>query len=274
MPELPEVETLRRGLAHSLPGAEVRAVRVRETRLRRPVRTRRLRSRLVGRSILAVRRRSKYLLVDVEGDTHVVVHLGMSGTLELTPATSPLQTHVHVVLELDSGLELRYRDPRRFGLVDVLSTAELMADPSFTTLGPEPLSDTWRTTDLVDAARGRRVPVKAFLMDARVVVGVGNIYANEALYRAGVHPRRSAGRIAESRWERVHGAVREVLLEAIENRGTTLRDFHDSAGNDGGNAAALRVYGREGEACGTCARPIRRLVLGGRSTFYCPRCQR
>lgn len=274
MPELPEVETLRRGLAQSLPGTGVRAVRVKETRLRRPVRARRLRSRLMTRPILAVQRRSKYLLVEFEGDAYMVVHLGMSGTLTLVEAPTPLESHVHVVFELDDGRELRFRDPRRFGWVDALSRAELASDASFTTLGPEPLSESWRTESLVEAARGRRVPVKSFLMDAKVVVGVGNIYASEALYRAGVHPRRAAGRIAEPRWSKVHGAVREVLREAIENRGTTLRDFHDTAGDDGGNAKALRVYGREGEACLACERPIRRVVQSGRSTYYCPRCQR
>ncbi len=274
MPELPEVEVLRRSLEPHLVGDRVGRVEVRKADLREPVRARALGRATVGRRVLGLRRRGKYLLVDFEGGSTLVVHLGMSGRLTLGPAAAPREPHEHVVFHLASGRRLRFRDPRRFGLVLALPTAEVEGDPHFVHLGAEPLAPGFSGETLARAARGRRGPVKAFLMDARVVVGAGNIYASESLHRAGVHPERAVSRISATRWRRLAEALVAVLGEAVEQGGTTLNDFADGEGNAGYFQVSLSVYGREGEPCPRCGRPIRRLVQAGRSTFYCPGCQR
>lgn len=274
MPELPEVEVLRRSLEPHLLGDSIAAVEVRERRLREPVDARRLRRGTVGRAVLAARRRAKFLLLDLEGGSTLVVHLGMSGRLALTDPLRPPPVHEHVVFHLASGAALAFTDPRRFGLVLVLPTATLAADRHFRDLGVEPLEPAFSGATLAEAARGRHGPVKPFLMDARVVVGVGNIYASETLFRAGVHPARSVARVSAGRWARVAEAAREVLHQAIAQGGTTLNDFADGLGNGGYFQVSLSVYGREGAPCLRCGAPVRQLVQGGRSTFYCPRCQR
>jgi formamidopyrimidine-DNA glycosylase len=274
MPELPEVEVLRRSLEPHLVGDSIAAVEVRERRLREPVDARRLRRGTVGRAVVAARRRGKFLLLDLEGGSTLVVHLGMSGRLVLTVPRRPQPAHEHVVFHLASGSALAFSDPRRFGLILALPTATLEADRHFRDLGVEPLGPTFSGATLAAAAQGRRGPVKPFLMDARVVVGVGNIYASETLFRAGVHPTRSVARVSAARWLRVAEATREVLTQAVAEGGTTLNDFADGLGNGGYFQVSLSVYGREGEPCLRCAAPIRQLVQAGRSTFYCPRCQR
>ena len=273
MPELPEIEVLRRSLEPHLPGDRIVRVEVRNRELREPVAVRAL-VRLAGRAILSLRRRAKYLLIDLEGGRTLVVHLGMSGRLTLAPGALPPEPHEHVALHLASGRKLRLRDPRRFGLVLALPTAGLERDPHFARLGAEPLDPDFGGSTLARAAAGRRGPVKSFLMDAGVVVGVGNIYASETLFRAGVHPLRSVGRISAARWDRLAAAAVAVLRQAIAEGGTTLNDFADGEGRAGYFQVALAVYGRDGEPCIACSRPIRRLVQGGRSTYYCPVCQR
>jgi len=282
VPELPEVEVLKRSLEPHLVGRRIRSIEVREVRLREPVRPKLLARHCVGRRIVRLRRRAKYLLADLEGGYTLVIHLGMSGRLTLAaPATSaePPELHEHVTFLLAPGgasrkpQRLRFRDPRRFGLVLSLKTATLDRDRHFAHLGVEPLSEAFSGGLLAHRAAGRRAPVKSFLMDARNVVGVGNIYVCEALFRAGIHPFRSAGRIARRRWDTLAGAIVEVLCRAIEQGGTTLNDFLDGEGNPGYFRTALDVYGREGEPCRRCRRPIRRKVLSHRSTFYCPGCQ-
>ncbi len=274
MPELPEIEVLRRSLAPRLTGERIVAVEVYQRALREPVDTRRLRRRLPGRRIGGLRRRAKYLLIDLEGGLTLVVHLGMSGRLTLAPRAAPRERHEHVALQLASGARLRFRDPRRFGLVALVETARLDLDRRFVQLGPEPLGEEFDGERLAAAARGRRGPVKSFLMDARAVVGVGNIYASEALFAAGVHPRRSVARLSAPRWQRLAEAVRTTLAAAIDQGGTTLNDFTDGEGNPGEFQVALAVYEREGEACPHCGARVRRLVQAGRSTYYCPGCQR
>ena len=274
MPELPEVEVLRRSLEPHLLGDRIERVEVRNPALREPVETARLRRAVQGRQVTALRRRSKYLLIDLEGGRTLAVHLGMSGRLTLVPAAAPRELHEHVAFHLRSGRRLRLRDPRRFGLVFALPTAELAADPHFAHLGVEPLESGFSGEVLAGAAAGRRGPVKAFLMDARVVVGVGNIYASEALYRAGIHPARAVSRISAGRWERIAESVVAVLRQAISQGGTTLNDFADGEGRSGYFQVSLSVYDREGAPCLACGRPVRRLVQSGRSTYYCPRCQR
>lgn len=274
MPELPEVETLRRSLERHVRGDTIDRVLVRSPSLREPLRPTTLRRHLAGRRILKLRRRAKYLLIDVEGGSTLAVHLGMSGRLALVEAERSRETHEHVLFELASGRQLRFRDPRRFGLVFALASADLERDRHFAHLGLEPLAEGFDGESLRRRARGRRAPVKTFLMNARVVVGVGNIYASEALYRAGIHPTRGVDRLAAQRWHGLAGAVVEVLEEAIEQGGTTLNDFADANGDPGYFQVSLAAYGREGEPCGRCSKPIRRTILGNRSTYYCPGCQR
>ncbi|HSM12930.1 MAG TPA: bifunctional DNA-formamidopyrimidine glycosylase/DNA-(apurinic or apyrimidinic site) lyase [Thermoanaerobaculia bacterium] len=274
MPELPEVEVLRRSLEPCLLGRRIERVEVRAPALREPLDRRSLRRRLEGRRVLALGRRSKYLKIEVEGGSTLVVHLGMSGRLTLAPASSPPEAHEHLALRLDRGERLRLRDPRRFGLAFAAPTAGLESDRHFRGLGREPLDPPLTGSELAWLARGRSAPVKAFLMDASRVVGVGNIYASEALHRAGIHPERSVARIGRERWERLASAVVEVLESAIRQGGTTLNDFTDGAGNEGYFQVSLSVYDREGEPCRRCGRAIRRRVQSNRSSYYCPGCQR
>lgn len=274
MPELPEVEVLRRSLEPHLLGERFESVEVRCSALRETVSRRRLTRRLEGRAIVALRRRAKYLWIDAEGGSTLVVHLGMSGRLTLSPGGEDRESHEHVLWHLSSGRRLRFRDPRRFGLVLALPSDRLERDRRFAHLGLEPLSPELDGRVLRRLAQGRRGPVKSFLMDARIVVGIGNIYASEALYHAGIHPLRSVARIGLRRWDVLAGSIRDVLQDAIRQGGTTLNDFADGEGSSGYFQVSLAAYGREGEECRRCRAPIRRVVLSGRSSYYCPRCQR
>jgi formamidopyrimidine-DNA glycosylase len=274
LPELPEVEVLRRSLEPRVLGDRIERVEVRFPTLREPISVRTLRRRLAGRRIEGLRRRAKYLLIDVEGGSTLVVHLGMSGRLVVVPREAPAAVHEHVVLDLESGRTLRFRDPRRFGLLLALPTAGLDRDRHFRHLGVEPLAEGFDGAALWESAHSRSGPIKTFLMNASVVVGVGNIYACEALHRAGVHPMRSVARLAASRFDLLAGAIREVLGAAIRQGGTTLNDFADAGGEPGYFAVSLEVYGRAGEPCRRCGGRVRRIVQSNRSTFYGPSCQR
>lgn len=269
---------LRRTLVPHLAGETVERVEVRAVGLREPLDRAALERDAAGRRILGLRRRAKYLLIDLEGGTTLVVHLGMSGRLTVrSPGDAAPLPHEHVVVHLASGRRLSFRDPRRFGQLFTLPTADLEAERRFRRLGVEPLprpgSEGLSGEHLRRAARGRRGPVKPFLMDAGVVVGVGNIYASEALFEAGIHPKRSVSRISAARWQRLAEAVQHVLSRAIEQGGTTLNDFQDAEGNAGYFQVSLAVYDREGEPCPRCGTPIRRLTQAGRGTYYCPGCQ-
>ncbi len=272
MPELPEVEVLRRSLKPRLVRQTVERVEVLSPALREPL-DRRALGRLAGRVIGGLRRRAKYLLIDFEGGSTLVIHLGMSGRFTIVAPEEPVATHEHLAFHLATTERLRLVDPRRFGLAFALSTAKLENDRHFAHLGVEPLGSQLTADYLRQIANNRRGPIKSFLMDARVVVGVGNIYASEALWRARVHPRRSVARIGSGTWERLTRAVRAVLSQAIEEGGTTLNDFADGEGNAGYFQVSLAAYGREGEPCVRCGRELRRFVQTGRSTFYCPGCQ-
>ena len=274
MPELPEVEVLRRSLEPRLLERRIRSVDIGAVPLREPLRRQALRRRSEGQRILRLRRRSKYLLLDLSGESTLVLHLGMSGRLTLAPSRTPPEPHEHLAFHLDRGEKLRFRDPRRFGLALALPTAGLERDPHFAHLGVEPLADGFSGAVLELLARGRRGAVKSFLMDGRLVVGVGNIYASESLHRAGIHPERSVARIAPPRWEALATAIVAVLESAIEEGGTTLNDFTDGLGEAGEYQVSLQVYDREGEPCPRCGAPIRRRVHAGRSTYFCGRCQR
>ena len=270
MPELPEVETTRRGLAPHVEGRRITGVVLRRPDLRWPIPPE-VPARLPGQRVTAVRRRAKYLLLDTAPGS-ALLHLGMSGMLRVLPATTPVGIHDHVDLALDSGRVLRFTDPRRFGC--------LLWQPAGTThallqgLGPEPLSADFDGDYLFARSRGRKAPVKAFLMDQRIVVGVGNIYVAEALFRAGIAPGRAAGSISRERYARLATAVKDILAYAITRGGTTLRDFLAPDGAPGYFEQELAVYGREGEPCRTCGRPLRDDPMGGRATAWCSRCQR
>lgn len=273
MPELPEVETVRRSLLPRLRGRLLGAVDIRAPRLREPLDLDSLR-RMVGQRVIDVRRRAKYLLLDGDRGQSLVVHLGMTGNLTVVSDQVPVETHEHLAFRLPSGGRLRFVDPRRFGLALVLDQGAIEEDRHFAHLGVEPLQDAFSADYLRAQATHRRGPIKSFLMDGRVVVGVGNIYASESLWRAGVHPKRAVNRVSLETWTRVVEKVRQTLDEAIVQGGTTLSDFHDGEGNAGYFQISLQVYDRRGEPCLRCEKPIKRIVQAGRSTYYCPGCQR
>jgi formamidopyrimidine-DNA glycosylase len=268
MPELPEVETVCRTIAPHVVGRRIDAVLVHERRLRRPIPLD-FAERLRGRTVRSVRRRAKYVLLDVGDGVDWVVHLGMSGRFcvgEPPPGTP----HVHVQVELAGGVRLYFRDPRRFGLM--LLTA---GEADLGVLGVEPLGPEFGPDVLWELTRRhRRVTIKTLLMDSRLIAGVGNIYANEALHHAGIRPGRRSARVSRGDAARLAAAVRTVLERAIASRGSSLLDYRDADGNAGEFQRSLFVYERATEPCRACATPIRRLVIGGRGTFYCPRCQR
>jgi formamidopyrimidine-DNA glycosylase len=270
MPELPEVETTRRGLAPHVVGRSIRAVEVREPRLRWPVALE-LPRRLAAQRIDSLERRGKYLLFNTAAGT-LLVHLGMSGSLRYLPDPATPGTHDHIDVHFVDGSALRFTDPRRFGSFHL--TAAPFEHPLLKDLGPEPLGADFDADYLWRASRGRRVTIKQHLMNGHVVVGVGNIYASESLFRAGIQPTRQAGRVARERFEPLVAAVREVLTDAIEDGGTTLRDFVGGDGAPGYFRGRLRVYERDGQPCLTCGTPIRRKVLGQRASYFCPKCQR
>ncbi|USZ49235.1 bifunctional DNA-formamidopyrimidine glycosylase/DNA-(apurinic or apyrimidinic site) lyase [Halomonas sp. DN3] len=308
MPELPEVETTRRGIAPHVQGREIREVLVRQSRLRVPV-PEDLADRLIGARLGEIRRRAKYLLLPVlsgeggesaesveNGETlastegtgtgasrtdgggvrekgTLLWHLGMSGSLRIARLGELPKKHDHVDLVLEDGVILRYHDPRRFGFVDWLRDDEAH-DTRLSRLGPEPLSQAFDGARLYALSRGRQAAVKPFVMDNAVVVGVGNIYASEALFLAGIDPRRAAGRIGRERYDRLAAAAKEVLAAAITQGGTTLRDFVSGTGEPGYFAQRLNVYGRAGAPCRRCGGELKHVTLGQRASVFCPRCQR
>ncbi len=269
MPELPEVEITRRGIESLLNGCRVSRVVVRQPKLRRPV-PKQISSSLPGQRLSTIERRAKYLLLKFDQGS-LIVHLGMSGSLRVISAAHPPGPHDHWDLIFDDRC-LRFRDPRRFGSID-WTNQSVEHHPLLSHLGPEPLANTFTGDWLHQRAKGRRLAVKPFIMDQKILVGVGNIYANEALFRAGIHPGRAAGRISLARYRQLADAIREVLTQAIAAGGTTLKDFTRSDGRPGYFSQSLAVYGRAGQPCLRCGTPIRQQRQGQRSTWYCPRCQ-
>jgi formamidopyrimidine-DNA glycosylase len=269
MPELPEVEVSRQGISPWLTGVGVTKVVVRNGQLRWPVPSEI--QELVGLIIRRVRRRAKYLLLETDAGT-AILHLGMSGSLRVLAIGTPAQKHDHIDIELSSGKLLRLNDPRRFGaLLWTLAPAE--AHVLLATLGPEPLTDAFNVDDIVQRARGRRSPIKTFLMDNHMVVGVGNIYANEALFAAGIHPQRPAGMVSRPQWVILVAQIKQVLAAAIQQGGTTLRDFAGADGKPGYFVQQLQVYGRAGQLCYQCHTPLSGIRLGQRTTVFCAHCQ-
>lgn len=279
MPELPEVETVRRGLAAKLEGRRFARVEQRRPNLRVPFPDR-FPERLSGRRIEAVRRRAKYILVHLDDGTVLIVHLGMSGRIVMSDAPSgPPEPHDHVVFGIDDGSEVRFNDARRFGLMTLTTEDGLAAHPLLAALGPEPLGNAFDPVVLSERVSGRRTSIKAALLDQTVVAGIGNIYASEALFRAGISPLRIAATVAGPRAERLVPAIRQVLGEAIEAGGSSLRDYVQASGELGYFQHRFAVYDREGQPCPGCdcdraaTGGIRRIVQANRSTFFCPRRQ-
>jgi formamidopyrimidine-DNA glycosylase len=275
LPELPEVETVRRGLIQILPGRRFVDVKIRQNRLRKEIPASALRKHLPGQTVKDIRRRGKYLLIGLSQGGTILLHLGMSGVLIIDPPENDLYQHDHLLFIFDRG-ELRFRDPRRFGLVDWISDGHPEQHPLLASLGPEPDDPEFNLEYCLRRAFSSSRPIKNWLMDGRFVAGVGNIYASEALFAAGIRPDRPAGNLTAGEWKRLIHALRGVLKEAIEQGGTTLKDrgFKDLLGKGGRFQHHLRVYGRAGEPCTACNDPVQKVMLAGRSTFYCPACQK
>ncbi|MGD9295673.1 MAG: bifunctional DNA-formamidopyrimidine glycosylase/DNA-(apurinic or apyrimidinic site) lyase [Roseobacter sp.] len=283
MPELPEVETVRRGLTPAMEGVVIDRADVNRPDLRWPFPPD-MAARLTGRRVERLRRRSKYILADLDSGETLLIHLGMSGRMLVSgdplgqfvhdhPAA---QKHDHVVLHMANGARITFNDPRRFGAMDLMQTASGESHKLLSMLGPEPLGNAFNEAHLIQAFKGRMSPVKSVLLDQRIVSGLGNIYVCEALFRAKIHPKRKAGKIGKERVRDLVPIIRNVLSEAIEAGGSSLRDFRQADGELGYFQHSFDVYGREGEPCRTenCPNVIRRIVQSGRSSFYCAQCQR
>ncbi len=270
MPELPEVETTLRGIEKPLTGAKINYLNVRDSRLRWPI-PEDLAERVVGRRIISLSRRAKYILINLEFGS-LIWHLGMSGSMRIVDQSTGLRKHDHVDLGLGNGAILRYNDPRRFGCL--LWADDVRAHPLLHSLGPEPLNEEFNGAYLHKKSRGRRIAVKSFIMDQKVVVGVGNIYASEALFLAGIRPAPKAGRISRARYDALAVHIKGVLQRAIAQGGTTLRDFSQVDGRPGYFAQQLHVYGREKQPCTLCGHAISNKIIGQRTSYYCPVCQR
>lgn len=283
MPELPEVETVRRGLVPAMEGAVIASAQVNRPDLRWPF-PENMAARLTGQRVTALRRRSKYILADLSGGESLLIHLGMSG--RMTVSGDPLgqfhhnhptpQKHDHVVFDMDNGARITFNDPRRFGAMDLMDTAAADTHPLLAKLGPEPLGNAFDESYLADALKPRNTPIKSALLDQRIVAGLGNIYVCEALYRAGLSPKRRARNISRARAAALVPIIRDVLRDAISAGGSSLRDFRQADGELGYFQHSFDVYDREGQPCRTpgCTNTIHRIVQSGRSSFYCPSCQR
>ena len=274
MPELPEVEVIRQGLLPLLTNSRILTVSFSNKRLRKPFPRTRMYERVEKNFILAVERRGRYLILRLTGKTIMVFHLGMTGKITAPPAETPRRRHDHLRFRLDNGRELRFNDARRFGFVEVWGEEEPEAQALFTHFGPEPFDAAFCQGYLLEKARGKLQPVKSFLMDNRVVAGIGNIYANEILFASRTHPQTPAGRLPRLDWGLIVRQSQIILGKAIQMGGSTISDYENATGASGYFQLELAVYGRTGQSCRTCATPIERMVLAGRSTFFCPVCQR
>ena len=275
MPELPEVEVVRLGLLSLLPGRKITAIRSSNKRLRTEIPIDDMRRLLLGCTVTALKRRAKYLIFETDSDHLVVIHLGMTGKLAVLSSDTPELKHDHVIFSLDNGKELRFNDTRRFGAVSLIRKApeEILESTFFRNAGPEPLSSDFNADYLFRIAKGRSKPVKNFIMDSRVVAGVGNIYANESLFAAGIRPSKQIKSISRKKWSRLVDCIRSVLQSAIACGGSTINDFLSSNGEKGYFQVNFSVYGRVGEPCLSCSQPIRQKKIGGRASFYCSVCQ-
>lgn len=287
MPELPEVETVRRGLVPAMEGQVIARAELRRGDLRWPFPPD-MAARLSGARVTQLRRRSKYLLVDLDRGESLIIHLGMSGRMVISGLDAPhvpgqfhydhpaVEKHDHVIFHMGQGARVTFNDPRRFGAMDLCATNQLDRYPLLARIGPEPLGNSFHAEYLAKRLAGKKTPIKSALLDQRIVAGLGNIYVCEALFRAGIHPERLAGQISGPQIATLTDEIRATLLEAIESGGSSLRDYRQANGELGYFQHAFRVYGREGGLCVTpdCGKSVERIVQSGRSSFYCPSCQR
>lgn len=271
MPELPEVEVSRRGIAPHLEQQKITDIVVRDRRLRWPIPE--AISTVIGATITQVERRAKYLIIHTTKG-YLIIHLGMSGALRVVPTDTLVVKHDHIDLVLVSGVCLRFNDPRRFGCWLYSENHPGDNHPLLRALGPEPLTEAFNVGHIFQLSRGKQQAIKTFIMDNHVVVGVGNIYANESLFKAGIHPKRAAGKVSRARYEKLVPIIKSTLAKAIEQGGTTLQDFTQADGQPGYFKQELMVYGRGGKRCMQCAEGLKEIRLGQRSTVYCPKCQR
>ncbi len=276
MPELPEVEVISQGLKPHLVGRRVEAITYNGKNLRSPVPIDLMRTQLTGKQIVKVERRAKYLLVHFDLETVLIIHLGMTGNLGIFPIGSTTARHDHLCWRLDNNLELRYNDTRRFGAIHLLQLPEnaSLEETFFHKTGPEPLSENCSAQYLHTKATGRKQPIKTFLMNTEVIAGIGNIYANESLFKAGINPCRPAGKLSRKEWRTLLDNIRSTLNWAIECGGSTISDFINASGEKGYFQANFKVYGKTGLPCGNCLTPIKKIQLSGRASFYCPQCQK
>jgi formamidopyrimidine-DNA glycosylase len=273
MPELPEVETTCQGISPHLCGKKLTSVDVRNGSLRWPVSDEIYHLKNLPLADGCVSRRAKYIVINLPKNQHIIIHLGMSGSLRICSPDEALKKHDHVIFHLSSGLQMRYHDPRRFGCL-LWTDHDISDHPLISKLGPEPLTEDFSTEYLVNKSKLRKKTIKQHIMDHQIVVGVGNIYACEALFMAGIHPEREAGKISKVRLAKLREKIQQVLQRSINQGGTTLRDFINSDGKPGYFKQQLNVYDREGQPCITCGSLIKRIILGQRSTFFCPKCQK
>lgn len=275
MPELPEVEVVCRGLIPHLVGKQIESIAYSGLPLRHPFPLKEAREQLCGKTVTTIGRRARYALLEVE--EHILVcHLGMTGNLGIFSKDAPKRKHDHIIFGLDNNYELRFHDPRRFGSIQLFpnSTAEQLEDSAFALLGPEPFDASFTVDYLRSRARGKKGAVKNFIMDNRTVTGIGNIYANESLFQAGINPKKKAGSLTKKQWEQLHQAIIETLNWAIQCGGSTISDFLNASGEGGYFQANFKIYGKEGFDCPQCSNTINKVVIGGRSSFYCKKCQK
>lgn len=274
MPELPEVEVVRQGLRRTLLGHKIIAFRSSNKRLRKPLPRKKIRDQVVGFRVIEIERRAKFLLIRLECGALLIFHLGMTGRLGVFASSHPVRPHDHLCFLLDNGKELRFNDIRRFGFVDVYVDGEAGASDLFADLGPEPFGKEFTPAYLQALAHNKQKPIKNFLMDNAIVVGIGNIYANEILFASGIKPTTPASAISHKQWQKVVTQSRAILQKAISAGGTTISDFENESGKPGYFQLELAVYGKGGRPCPVCQSPITRLVMAGRATFFCTTCQR
>lgn len=274
MPELPEVETIRRSLVEKIKGKSFVGVEVLLEKMVKGISLNSLSGELKGRKINKIDRRGKYLIMHLSGGLAMVIHLRMTGQLICCDAEEEKSKHTHVVFELNDHQHLRFVDQRQFGKVQFVQEAELSQVAGLKTLGVEPLSDAFTREYFKKLIKAKRTKIKPFLLDQTYIAGIGNIYADEALFRAMINPEKIAATMSPREVSRLYIAIREVLTEGIENKGTSIKDYIDGEGNKGDNQNNLRVYGRDGEACVKCGKIIERKTIGGRSSHYCPKCQK
>jgi formamidopyrimidine-DNA glycosylase len=276
MPELPEVEVICRGLQEHIVNKRITDIYYSGKKLRLPLESAAMRQELVGQQIFSLRRRAKYLLLEVENGAFLIIHLGMTGNLGIFDKGSSLKKHDHVCWTLENGTELRFNDTRRFGAVQLLPAKDAKAQLKsfFAATGPEPFSRTCSIPYLKKRAENRKQAIKCFIMDSHVIAGIGNIYANESLFRSGIHPTRPASTLGEKEWKRLLTTMRKTLKHAIECGGSTISDFVDASGKGGYFQMNFQIYGKDGDQCTKCQDTIQKIIIGGRASFFCPTCQK